>query len=291
MQKTGIEWCDSTWNPITGCLNGCSYCYAKKIAERFGSNPCESSNCLICIGCTKQEEIGFKCKDYDPITTVHTVEDKVYRFNPKRVVPFPFGFEPTFHKYRLNEPNQHKKAQRIFVCSMADLFGPWVPDEWIVSVFDACKKAPWHKYMFLTKFPERYEELALKGLLPSMDNFWYGQSASSGMVQAFLGPYHQFLSAEPLFEIVEPCGFELVIIGAETGNRKGKITPDESMISITSLRSMCHVFMKDSLVPIIGEDHMLRQMPDCLMCEFEETTDTMIRMTPAQEHAYKKETL
>ena len=36
MQKTKIEWADSTWNPVTGCLNGCSYCYARKIAERFG---------------------------------------------------------------------------------------------------------------------------------------------------------------------------------------------------------------------------------------------------------------
>ena len=23
MKKTKIEWCDSTWNPVTGCLHGC----------------------------------------------------------------------------------------------------------------------------------------------------------------------------------------------------------------------------------------------------------------------------
>lgn len=34
--KTKIDWCDSTWNPVTGCLHGCAYCYARKIAERFG---------------------------------------------------------------------------------------------------------------------------------------------------------------------------------------------------------------------------------------------------------------
>jgi len=35
MNRTKIEWTDYTWNPVTGCLNNCSYCYARKIAERF----------------------------------------------------------------------------------------------------------------------------------------------------------------------------------------------------------------------------------------------------------------
>lgn len=35
MNKTKIEWCDYTWNPLTGCLHGCDYCYARKIAKRF----------------------------------------------------------------------------------------------------------------------------------------------------------------------------------------------------------------------------------------------------------------
>jgi len=35
MNKTKIEWTDYTWNPITGCLHGCDYCYARKIAARF----------------------------------------------------------------------------------------------------------------------------------------------------------------------------------------------------------------------------------------------------------------
>ena len=35
MNKTKIEWCDYTWNPVTGCKHGCPYCYARKIAHRF----------------------------------------------------------------------------------------------------------------------------------------------------------------------------------------------------------------------------------------------------------------
>lgn len=35
MQKTKIEWCDYTWNPVTGCRRGCKYCYAQRIHNRF----------------------------------------------------------------------------------------------------------------------------------------------------------------------------------------------------------------------------------------------------------------
>lgn len=33
MNNSGIEWTDYTFNPMTGCLHGCYYCYARKIAE------------------------------------------------------------------------------------------------------------------------------------------------------------------------------------------------------------------------------------------------------------------
>ena len=29
MDKTKIDWCDSTWNPVTGCLHTCEYCRAE----------------------------------------------------------------------------------------------------------------------------------------------------------------------------------------------------------------------------------------------------------------------
>lgn len=41
MQKTNINWPNltHTWNPATGCLRGCIYCYAKKIHDRFYKTP------------------------------------------------------------------------------------------------------------------------------------------------------------------------------------------------------------------------------------------------------------
>ncbi len=37
-QGSGIEWTESTWNPVTGCTKispGCKYCYAETMARRL----------------------------------------------------------------------------------------------------------------------------------------------------------------------------------------------------------------------------------------------------------------
>jgi protein gp37 len=37
-QGSGIEWTESTWNPVTGCTKispGCKYCYAERMAQRL----------------------------------------------------------------------------------------------------------------------------------------------------------------------------------------------------------------------------------------------------------------
>ncbi len=35
INKTGIDWCDYTFNIASGCVNGCKYCYARKIALHY----------------------------------------------------------------------------------------------------------------------------------------------------------------------------------------------------------------------------------------------------------------
>src|SRR5450432_47990 len=37
-QGSGIEWTESTWNPVTGCTKispGCKHCYAERMAKRL----------------------------------------------------------------------------------------------------------------------------------------------------------------------------------------------------------------------------------------------------------------
>ena len=41
LHKSKIDWCTHTWNPVTGCLHGCDYCYAKRFIARFEPHACE----------------------------------------------------------------------------------------------------------------------------------------------------------------------------------------------------------------------------------------------------------
>lgn len=253
MNNTKIEWCDSSWNPVTGCLNDCAYCYARKMATRFG-------------GSQKYANI-FE-------------ENEPVRNQAGKILPYPHSFSPTFHRYKLDELQKWTKPRTIFVCSMADLFGEWIPDDWIEAVFEACKNAPQHRYLFLTKNPKRYSELQKRGKLPTNDNMWYGTSVTN--IKQFeqaadvLGPIpmkvNLFFSVEPLLEditayegvrkdIFFSVFLKWIIIGAETGNRADKVIPKREWIDNICTSADVPIFMKDSLIPIVGEKNMRREFP------------------------------
>lgn len=265
MNKTKIDWCDSSWNPVTGCFHDCKYCYARKIAIRFGGASETHNNecCHECQWCTEAEG------------KIHVLNEPIYDCDMGRNAPYPWEFDPTFHRYRLNEYQNKKKTRNIFVCSMADLFGKWVPDDWITEVFAACKAAPQHNYMFLTKNPERYIDLKCLDKLPLDDNFWYGTTVTDSHMP-YMGhdghyKFHTFLSIEPILEDFGEFDGEWppdwVIIGAETGSRKDKVVPEKAWID--SLVSQCKernipVFMKESLRAFYGDD-LLREFPKGLL--------------------------
>lgn len=124
-------------------------------------------------------------------------------------------FRPTFHPERLEGPLRRKKPSRIFVCSMGELFGPWVPWSWIMKVIKITYQAPHHKFLFLTQFPERYKDFRF-GL-----NCWLGTTITefSQSSRVFLLPHSDriFVSAEPLLTKVSllyvPNLVKWIIIG------------------------------------------------------------------------------
>lgn len=256
--KTKIDWANATWNPVTGCLHGCEYCYARKIARRYCNNEHGHEGVAApCIG---------DCKFCSELDGIEFLNQKV-RWNHSPSAVYPFGFWPTFHPHRLDVPSRWKRPRTIFVCSMADLFGEWVPDEWIKEVFDACRKAPQHRYLFLTKNPRRYIDLGNQGVLPRWNeahNMWFGSTTTKKQDKAFGDSlaYNTFLSIEPILEPFDnlgdrACIVDWIIVGAETGNRKGKITPEKGWVMEIAegcRRTNTPIFMKESLRKIMGAD-------------------------------------
>lgn len=267
MNKTRIEWCDFTYNPITGCRHGCEYCYARRQAQRF-------------CGDIRLNKASDQLQSV-PDTGLWVLEEP-FRNNQGKVIPLPVGFEPTLHRYRLPMPAQKKKPANIFVCSMADLFGEWVPDEWIREVLAACAAAPWHNYLFLTKNPERYKRLM--DVLPEEYGtgaleFWWGVSstdrgwmnmASEIMEEAGSGAAKMFVSVEPLLDDLAPeintDVFKWVIAGAQTGPGAKQNKPKREWIQNIvekCRRTNTPLFMKDSLLEI-WEDPLIQQYPETL---------------------------
>ena len=246
MTRTKIEYAYYTWNPITGCLNTCEYCYARKIVNRFAK--------------TKKK----KPSEFMTLGFMNEVWGNGY-------VKYPWGFNPTLHFDRLDEPQKIKKPSVIFVCSMADMFGGWIPYSWIQKVFEACKKAPQHIYIFLTKNPMRYERMMDEKLLRDNKNFYFGSTVDKDDTPAMwhLNKYNFFINFEPLLEDVshtESPFFALqrwIIIGSETNNRKNKIIPKREWIEkIVDKAKLFNIpiFMKNNLKSVWGDD-LIQEYP------------------------------
>ena len=218
----GISWAAWSWNPVTGCLHGCDYCYARAIAtdDRYSS-------------------------------------------------AYPAGFTPLFHHERLDAPANtvipsarldDPAYQRVFVCSMADLYGRWVPDEWIQQVHASMCANPQWQYITLTKFPARYVGLTMP------PGAWVGTSVdeqkrvriAEDAFRKIDGVAVKWLSLEPLrepLEFTDLSVFDWVVIGAQTETRQpdGHVPafapPFEwvARIVVQALDAGCRVHLKPNL--------------------------------------------
>jgi protein gp37 len=58
----------------------------------------------------------------------------------------------------LLQPLSWRAPRGVFVCSMTDIFGDWVKDEWLDRIFAVMALCPQHRFAVLTKRPKRMRE-------------------------------------------------------------------------------------------------------------------------------------
>lgn len=211
-----VEWALWTWNPVTGCKHNCPYCYARDIANRF--------------------------YDYLPGDRFAPV------FYPDRLAAPQNMQVPAAAENQIGEKN-------VFTCSMADLFGKWVPTEWIEAVLAVVAAAPQWNFLFLTKFPSRMAQFAFP------DNAWVGTSvdtqarvfAAEKAFEHIKAPV-KWLSCEPLLEPLEFESLEmfdwLVLGGASSSAQTPEFKPPRAWIRDLENKAAdaeCQIYEKTNL--------------------------------------------
>lgn len=113
----GIEWTDYTSNPMGGCLHGCKWVMPDgSVANCYAEDVAE----------------GIASRTY------------------------PQGFEHYYwNPEEMSKWKTLRAGSRVFVGSMADIFGAWVPSEDITSLIDHIREVPNVTFQLLTKNPRR----------------------------------------------------------------------------------------------------------------------------------------
>lgn len=212
------------------------------------------------------QDIGTLIKNLNPVNGCPIGCDYCYarRINNRFKITPDFS-TPVFMETRLKRIAV-KSAHTYLMTSMSD-FSCWKP-EWREKVFQIMGENPQHVYMFLTKRPQ------LINFETMMEQVWIGVTVTNQAdkdrilcMRKHIKAPNYFITFEPLFEDIGPVDLNVigwVVIGTETGNRKGKITSDKTWIlNITKQaeKKGIPVFMKSSLLNIVGSENLKQELP------------------------------
>jgi protein gp37 len=141
--KTGIEWTDTTWNPIRGCSRvseGCRNCYAEKMACRFCGEGKPYEGLVRFDGNGKA--LGWN--------------GKIYFAENRLLDPLKWGQVTDTIEIPGESLIAHRlRSRRIFVNSTSDLFHEGITDEMRDRIFAVMALSPQHTFQILTKRPAR----------------------------------------------------------------------------------------------------------------------------------------
>ncbi len=268
MNRTKVEWVKNpdgsqgySWNPITGCLNGCAYCYARKLANgRLRSRFLANTNLP---------------PDDEPNHKKHLANPFYPRFWPERLKELE-KIKPWNAKERKPSVNRQRtaKPKGIFACNMCDFFGDWVPADWQREVFRVIRANPQHRFYFLTKIPWNIAKWS-----PLPDNCWLGSTVCDKRTSWHAYWYYfdgavkakvKFISFEPLLaDVMEiPGGYgegimqkaDWVVIGSQTKPyHPPKIEWVHAIVEAADKFGV-PVFLKDNLKPLLG-DNLRQELP------------------------------
>ncbi len=222
LNSTKIEWVinpdgtkGKTWNPIFGCYGP-------------GGTKEKPNRCWYCYAEELTHRNLWKCEKCN-------------------------AFIPHIHPERIFEPLQRKKPTTIFVGSMSDMWGDWVPREWIEAVLDVIRACPQHTFLALTKNRNGY----FKWVLPK--NLWVGYTLTSSTQWKNYYPIfvNQFISLEPLLEAPDDLLInsyileyvKCIIIGPLNKAGHGPVTTREMVENVTRIADDAGVtvYYKDAL--------------------------------------------
>lgn len=163
----------------------------------------------------------------------------------------------------------HIKPSRIFIGSTMELFGDWIPDEWLKDIFLHCQIESQHTFIFLTKQPQNLSKWS-----PFPENCWVGVTATDGQefVDALNNLVHvkapvQFISFEPLLDwhieswlietdLKSQPEIKWLIIGQQTpisAKTQPKIEWIQEIVEAAD-KAETPVFLKDNLKPLLIRD-------------------------------------
>ena len=173
------------------------------------------------------------------------------RNNVKRYHMIDDFSQPEFFPGKLRMMDK-PRPQNFLLTGMSDLAG-WKP-EWREEVFARIRENPQHQFLFLSKRPD------LLDFSTDLDNAWFGVTVTRKAELWRIDALRKNVKARHYHVTFEP-----LVVGTMTGAQSRKVYTEPAWAcSLTTQAHNSHipVFWKEDLVPIVGEEQMIQELPE-----------------------------